>query len=56
MKEAKDQSTNHFKPLTIERLRQFEGLRTLSNEEAKRVIESLDQLEALDFYDKTNGL
>jgi hypothetical protein len=44
MKEAKDQRCNQFKPLTAERLLQFDGLANLSDDEAKRIIESLDQL------------
>jgi hypothetical protein len=40
--------------LTVERLRQFDGLSNLSEQEAKQVIESLDQLSKIlfDYWQK----
>jgi len=49
MKEEKSQRANGYKPLTVERLRQFEGLANLSDEEAKQVIESLEKLSLIIF-------
>ncbi|HLZ15572.1 MAG TPA: hypothetical protein VKQ08_00940 [Cyclobacteriaceae bacterium] len=35
------------KPLSVERLRQFSGLETVSDEEAKEIIDSLDKLSLI---------
>ena len=44
MKEPKFEKLKGYKLLTVDRLRQFEGLSNLSDEEAKQVIESLEKL------------
>jgi len=48
MKEVKSQNSKASK-LTIERLRQFDGLSNLPDHEAKQIIESLEQLSKILF-------
>jgi hypothetical protein len=49
MKGQKFEKSKGHKLLTVDRLKQFPGLENLSDEEAKKVIESLEKLSLILF-------
>jgi hypothetical protein len=49
MKGKKAEESRGYKRITVERLREFPGLQSLSDQEAKQVIDSLERLSLILF-------
>lgn len=47
MKGQRSEKAKGYKPMTVERMREFPGLENLSDQEARQVIESLERLSLI---------